>query len=383
MSERPRRPSAALRVALIAASPILALTAFGVAGALQEGAPEPRTLDENHRFGAPKTIENLTVWPVLTDRPTPTPLHISLARAQAAGEAVVRERDEAGAVGELVIENRGHRPIYVPGGTIVKGGKQDRQIGIDLVVVPGATVPVEAYCVERGRWQGTREGEETKGRFEVPKVMAAKRARASALYEKSQSEVWRRVDEINLAVEKAPPTATLLATLEDEDREARAQRKRMGESVAEALSARAGGDGEVVGFAYAIDGEPIAVRVFANRAMLEEHLAPFLETMSVEADVARRRDVAAGRRPHRAEAPLEAVITMVQGIERAAAEQLVTAAGNRIDRRAGPWGGQQSCLVPGAGDEWVPLARDWTAPADVEGELREALERLEALGYAD
>lgn len=45
-------------------------------------------------------------------------------------------------------------------------------------------------------------------------------------------------------------------------------------------------------------------------------------------------------------------------------------------------GGQSSCVVPAAGDdEWIALTEDWTAAAEVHGELRMQLEGLLALGY--
>ena len=40
----------------------------------------------------------------------------------------------------LVIENKGDVPIYVLAGTVVKGGKQDRQIGQDFIIEGKKTV---------------------------------------------------------------------------------------------------------------------------------------------------------------------------------------------------------------------------------------------------
>lgn len=377
MLERPAEASRAWRALLLAVSPIFVLAALGVTAA----DPEAGRLDDHHRFAAPVVVDNLTVWPIVTDRPIATARYVSLERAQKEGKAVIRERDGDASVEALVIENRGDEPIYVPGGTILKGGKQDRQIGVDLVVLPGTSVEAQAYCVEQGRWSMAREGRATGGRFEIPKAMAAKRARASALYEKNQNSVWEQVSAINRAADQAPETSTLLATLEQDEPKTRAARAKTRETVREHLMAEAD-VGEVVGFAYAIDAEPIAVRVFANRAMLDEHLAPFLETMSIEAGVARRRDLAAGRAVHQKAAPIEAVVALVRGIDRAPEEAVTSLAANRIQRRTNDWGGHQVCSVAESGD-WVALAQDWTAPAEVEGELRETLRALDALGYVD
>ena len=75
---------------------------------------------------------------------------------------------DSATVNQLVIASTADLPILVTAGTILKGGKQDRQLGQDLLVAAGATVPVDAFCVERGRWNGVREGQSTDGVFEVP-----------------------------------------------------------------------------------------------------------------------------------------------------------------------------------------------------------------------
>ena len=64
-------------------------------------------------------------------------------------------------VNTLVIENKGDVPIYVLAGTVVKGGNQDRQIAQDFLVAARTTVPIDAFCVEHGRWSSDRQGQPT------------------------------------------------------------------------------------------------------------------------------------------------------------------------------------------------------------------------------
>src|SRR5439155_384601 len=82
------------------------------------------------------------------------------------------DRAPAARVNPLVIENPGKLPLLVLAGTVVRGGKQDRQIGADFVIEAGKTVPVDAFCVEHGRWDATRDGVATGGRFKSEKVLA-------------------------------------------------------------------------------------------------------------------------------------------------------------------------------------------------------------------
>src|SRR5262249_18624933 len=58
-------------------------------------------------------------------------------------------------VNELAIQNLSNQDVYVQAGDIVKGGQQDRMIGVDLIVPPkSARLPIAAFCVEHGRWSG-------------------------------------------------------------------------------------------------------------------------------------------------------------------------------------------------------------------------------------
>ena len=72
--------------------------------------------------------------------------------------------NETGNIHELSIENTGKADVFVQAGDIVKGGRQDRVLGVSMVVpAQSGRVPVAAYCVEAGRWG--RRGFEDQGRF--------------------------------------------------------------------------------------------------------------------------------------------------------------------------------------------------------------------------
>ena len=164
-------------------------------------------------------------------------------------------------VNTLVIENKSDIPIFVLAGTVVRGGKQDRQIGQDFVVDAKQTTPVDAFCVERGRWTMQREGQETGGRFTVVSSLANAKVRAAGQYAKNQSAVWDNVAQVNKAHAKHAASDTLLATLEAPDVEAQIGRK-----AGEILETLRGAtlETELIGFAWAIDGQIQGVRHFAH-----------------------------------------------------------------------------------------------------------------------
>src|SRR6202030_1831249 len=78
------------------------------------------------------------------------PVPMSLEEALAQGWVKV---SETGSINELTVENVGDDGVFVQAGDIVKGGRQDRVLSVDLLLPPhSGRVPIAAFCVEPGRW---------------------------------------------------------------------------------------------------------------------------------------------------------------------------------------------------------------------------------------
>ena len=229
--------------------------------------------------GAPDTFDNLTVFAILGRRQAELGEFVTLEHALSQQSAQVREVDGApastrfgksgsrlvpevaeGRVNALVVQNRGAKPLLVLAGTVVKGGKQDRQIARDFVVGPGSEFDVEAYCVERGRWDGRREGSRTGGVFTTLDSLAGSQVRAAGQFERNQSKVWAKVDTTNTIHGSHSITRTLVATLGDSKIVER--RDRLASRVQDYLDGQP--QDQVVGLAYAVCGEVRSVRWFAN-----------------------------------------------------------------------------------------------------------------------
>jgi hypothetical protein len=362
----------------------------------------------------PVSIGPLVVWPVL-GRPAGAVGDVTtLEAAQAAGSVVVREvgvrpepetaqADHRGQqlvnvlasnasfsntvggsarVNTLEIENRGDVPLLVCAGTVLVGGKQDRQVGEDLVIAAGETLEIPAFCVEQGRWTETRGGAGTAGRFQASGFVAAKRVRASAQYAVDQGEVWRNVSVLNSRGGTRNSTSTFLAAVEGSGEAARERRRELEKVVLEHLTERARierGEERVLGFAYAIHGEPIGVRVFATEELCATQLPTFARTMSLEAELVEQRDRASGREPARVEPDPGAIVKLVRGIEGdGAGERRTEFAWNSNVKRTSEWGGRSDCRVPTEAGEPVSLTRDWTAPLAFTPEVAA---ELDSLGY--
>jgi hypothetical protein len=311
---------------------------------------------------------------------------LTLADAESRGFAEVREKegpDSSGAeVNRLVVRNRGEDPILICAGTVLKGGKQYRQVARDHVVAPRSVQALEAFCVEQGRWTSVREGRATAGLFSSTDTVANKRIRASAQYLADQSEVWANVSRVNGFAKKAPSTDTFLATLEDAS--ASQRRGEIEDAVRRHFDALHRAKTEPVGFAYAINGEPLTMRTFAGPDLFRRHFPAFRRAMCMEADVIQRRDQASGRTVDNRAASSEIMLEMLRAIEAGKPLPVSEWTTSRILRRTSTRGEKSALWVRRGLDPkapWVEVTADWTAPLEYEAPVREYLEQLKALGY--
>lgn len=286
------------------------------------------SLFEGHTLGEPQVIGNLTVFAVYARAQEDIGDVLSLDDALERGLAEVRELGDsegstrgAGArVNTLVIENKGTLPILVLAGTIVKGGKQDRQIGQDFLVEAKKTEPVDAFCVEHGRWNAQRDGAATAGKFSSAKVLAVGDVRAAGQYGNNQSEVWQKVSETNRKHGKSAPSDTLLATIDDAE-----VQKRRAALAAEVVSHLRGAPQptDVVGMAYAVSGKVRGVRTFMSHRIFRSYVEVLANTAALEAITA-----AASGGSDSKKVDAEAVAAFVKAVESGSRTERDTQAAN-------------------------------------------------------
>ncbi len=110
---------------------------------------------------------------------------------------------ETGNVSELLIENRGDIDLFVQAGEIVKGGRQDRVLGVDLIVGKKAgRVPIPSFCVEQGRW--SKRGNESEYHFSSSANYAPSKAvHMTMKVAASQGAVWESIAAEQVKLSKA------------------------------------------------------------------------------------------------------------------------------------------------------------------------------------
>jgi hypothetical protein len=146
--------SAAVILLLVAVPPGLLVQAQVREPEQPQKAPESRPND--YRLSGPYTHKNLTIFLIHGNSGDSRKGFLTLQEALEQKKVRVYETKD---VNELAIENLSSEDIYVQAGDIVKGGQQDRMLGVDLIVPPrSGKIPIAAFCVEQGRW--SRRGNE-------------------------------------------------------------------------------------------------------------------------------------------------------------------------------------------------------------------------------
>jgi hypothetical protein len=239
-------------------------------------------LSGGNSISGPHTHKNLTIYLIHGPNQTSRSF-LTLQEALERKTAVVYE---TGSVNELAIENlSGDQEIYVQSGDIVKGGRQDRTFKDDVILpTKSGKVPVQAFCVEHGRW--SPRGKEASGHFESSSQAVASRDMKKAVkMSANQAEVWGSVAESQrkLASNVAAPVAAAASpTSYMLSLESGSLQKPVEEYVG-ALAGLADSRADVIGYAVAVNGKLSSADVYANHELFRKLWPKLLRASAVEA----------------------------------------------------------------------------------------------------
>ncbi len=293
----------------VLASLLLALTSTAAA--------EP-TLDDGTRVGKPVTHENLTLLPLVGPEAQAADDYLVLDEGMERGLVQIVERGNGGSVNELIVVNRGKKPLFLMSGEVILGGQQDRIIGKDTVVPAGKRQEVAVYCVEHGRWAGNDK------RFRSAKVMAHTKLRKQASYA-DQSAVWKEVGVKNKVrgTENATDTYRRVATEKSVDDAIAPYARTLGKALGAAEERE-----RVVGVAVALNGKVVAIEQFDSPRLFAKVSAKILRSYYVDA-VDAPRDAAA--KP----ATAEDVVAFARREKDTAAELVAQDGARKTERMSG------------------------------------------------
>ncbi len=236
-----------------------------------------------YKISAPVSYKNLSVFLIHGRNQIDHENILTLQEAMEKNLLVVYETSD---VNSLTVENKSAQfEVFIQSGDIVKGGKQDRILGVDVIIpTKSGKISIEAFCVESGRW--TQRGGESSGQFTSSKErIVSKDLKLAANKERSQGEVWKKVgeaqdklsDNVGTVVNSGVSKTSLQLSLEN---------RKVVETTDEYVKNLLGileNDRDVIGFAFVINGRINSADIYASSFLFKKLWPKLLKATAVEA----------------------------------------------------------------------------------------------------
>jgi hypothetical protein len=234
------------------------------------------------RISGPYKHDNLSVF-LIHGQSSSSKVPLTLQEAMEQNKVVVHETGE---VNELAIENKSKdEEVYVQAGDIVKGGKQDRVLTMDLLLPPNSgKIPIASFCVEQGRW--SKRGSEEATRFNASTAqISSKELKLAVRHKNEQGEVWKNVSKaqdglssnVGGSVQSSSSASSLQLTLEN------SKVNEMVDKYTSTLSSIIDGKSDVIGYAFTINGKANSADVYSSTALFRKLWPKLLKASAVEA----------------------------------------------------------------------------------------------------
>lgn len=243
----------------------------------------------DYRLSGPYTHKNLAIFLVHGKNAIKSKTFLTLQEALVQKKVVVYETRS---VNELSIQNFSDQDVYVQSGDIVKGGQQDRMIGVDLIVPPrSGKLPISAFCVEHGRWSG--RGNERASQFNSSAdAVATKDIKLAAKRSNSQGAVWENVkvaqdklsENLGTRVNSSVSASSLQLAVEN------VKVQESADSYIKALVGIANRSDDVIGYVFAINGKVNSADIYGSNVLFKKLWPKLLKANAIEAIAELQKD---------------------------------------------------------------------------------------------
>jgi hypothetical protein len=238
--------------------------------------------ESDYRLSGPYTHKNLSIFLVHGKNLIKAKSFLTLQEALVQKKVVVYETKS---VNELSIQNFSDEDVYVQSGDIVKGGAQDRMIGVDLIVPPrSGKLPISAFCVEHGRWSG-RGNEKAAVFSSSADAVATREIKLAAKRSTSQGDVWRSV---TVAQDKLSRNvgARVNSSVSESSLQLAVENNKVQETAdiyIKALANIAGSSNDVIGYVFAINGKVNSADIYGSNVLFKKLWPKLLKANAIEA----------------------------------------------------------------------------------------------------
>jgi len=162
-------------------------------------------------LGEPETYKNIAIVP-LTAPVDGAFQYRTLGEALAAGDLVITEISANGSVPELLVVNRGNKPVLLIDGEELAGAKQNRVLNTSILLKEASETKIPVSCTEQGRWAYASKAFSESGhvmnyRARYKKTQSVHCSlEATGTYHSDQGEVWYGI--ANLQAKACAPSPT-------------------------------------------------------------------------------------------------------------------------------------------------------------------------------
>jgi hypothetical protein len=244
--------------------------------------PPPTKAPKVVQVSTPITHANLSVFVLHGADTLPSRAFLTLQEALDQKKVVVNETSN---VNQLTVENVApDTEVFLMTGDIVKGGKQDRAIAFDMILPPkSGAIPIGSFCVESGRWR--QRGAEAAVAFSGSmNQVVGKDIKAAINRDNDQGKVWEEVKKAQEKLSKnvAFPVADLASPsslqLTLENKKVQEKLEAYEKALAKAIEGK-----DVIGVAFAVNGQLSGAEVYASSALLARLWPKLLKAAATEA----------------------------------------------------------------------------------------------------
>lgn len=226
-------------------------------------------------IGAPTTYGNKTLFPIYTTTE-------GIEDVVIADETLVVSELESASVPQLQVHNPGTKPMLIPAGTLLEGGRQTRTVNVSIVVPAGATLVIPVSCVESGRWSGGR-------RFSKSSYITNRKVRSATMRgvkenmdrglgrSSDQGKVWDSISEELLSRGRFSNSSSYMAMQGSFEVD-----EKLEETTREILTK--GTSERQTGIAVAQDGKVVGIEVFAREADLKASFEGIIRSIMLDGD---------------------------------------------------------------------------------------------------
>jgi hypothetical protein len=169
--------------------------------------------------GTPRTVRNLTVFPLSGNRASSLD-YLLLDDALMAEKVAIEEVNETGSSAELRMANFSNRFILVVDGTELVGGKHNRIVNASFLIPPESLTKIPVSSVEQGRSQYSRREFKPSRHFSPHSIRRENVAfhrtslRQRRGYVSDQMQVWARVADMSQKLGAPTPNGSMNEVME-------------------------------------------------------------------------------------------------------------------------------------------------------------------------